>query len=281
MGERQKRPLRVNFDRQVKLEFHGATISSDAGLLVYRELDEVFGLTAGLRNLIEETRTGKNIQHSLTALLRQSVYGRLAGYEDTNDSARLRVDPSVRRIVGERAKKGVAASTSEMSRLETEILATDDNLENLSNVCGRWVDQVAERLPRKQVVLDMDSSESPTHGQQEGSAYNGHFGRTCYHPLFCFNQDGNVERAMLRHGNVHSADDWRSVLEPVVSRYRDKSLERFFRGDAAFANPEMYEFLETEQFFYAIRLKDNNLLHQHIVLISPPGLWDVPRSSRR
>ena len=209
------------------------------------------------------------------------MYGRLAGYEDTNDSARLRVDPSVRRIVGERAKKGVGALTSEMSRLETEILATDDNLANLSYVCGRWVNQVAARLPRKQVVLDMDSSESPTHGQQEGSAYNGHFGRTCYHPLFCFNQDGNVERAMLRHGNVHSADDWRSVLEPVVSRYRDKSLERFFRGDAAFANPEMYEFLETEQFFYAIRLKDNNLLHQHIVLISPPGLWDVPRSSRR
>jgi hypothetical protein len=125
MGERGKRPLRVNFDGQVKLEFHGATISSDAGLLVYRELDDAFGLTAGLKDLIEETRRGKNIQHSLTALLRQSVYGRLAGYEDPNDAERLRVDPSVRRIVGERAKDRVAASTSEMSRFETEILATE------------------------------------------------------------------------------------------------------------------------------------------------------------
>ena len=77
MGERRKRPLRVNFDGQVKLEFHGATISSDAGLLLYRELDEAFGLTAGLKDLIAETRRGKNIQHSVTALLRQSVYGRL------------------------------------------------------------------------------------------------------------------------------------------------------------------------------------------------------------
>jgi hypothetical protein len=244
MGERRKRPLRVQFDGQVKLEFHGARLSSDAGLLLYRELDEALGLTSGLKDLLVEPRTGKNIQHSVTALLRQSVYGRLAGYEDTNDAARLRVDPAVRRVIGERARDRLAASTSEMSRFETEILATDENLHALSDVCGRWVDQVAERLPRRQVVLDMDSSESPTHGQQEGSTYNGHFGRTCYPPLFCFNQHGDVEWAMLRHGNVHSADDWRSVLEPVVSRYRDKSVERFFRGDAAFANPEIYEFLE-------------------------------------
>ena len=76
MGERRKRPLQVHFDGQVKLEFHGAMISSDAGLFVNRELDEVFALTAGLRNLIAETRTGKNIQLSVRALLRQSVYGR-------------------------------------------------------------------------------------------------------------------------------------------------------------------------------------------------------------
>ena len=116
----------------------------------------------------------------------------------------------------------------------------------------------------KQLILDMDSSESPTPGQQEGSAYKGHFGRACYHPLFCFNQYGDLERALLRHGNVHSADDWRSVLEPVVNRYREKSLERFFRGDAAFANPAIYEFLEEERFYYAIRLPANNLLHKII-----------------
>jgi hypothetical protein len=92
----------------------------------------------------------------------------------------------------------------------------------------------------------LDLSESPTYGEQEGSAYNGHFGCTCYHPLFVFNQCGDVERCVLRPGNVHSADGWRAVLEPVIARYRGGVKRLYFRGDAAFANPEIYEFLEAE-----------------------------------
>ena len=98
------------------------------------------------------------------------------------------------------------------------------------------------------ITLDVDSSESPTYGEQEGSAYNGHFGCTCYHPLFCFNQFGDLERCLLRPGNVHSAEDWRLVLEPVVVRYRDKKLKRYFRADAAFASPDVYDVLEAEEF---------------------------------
>ena len=111
-----------------------------------------------------------------------------------------------------------------------------------------------------EVILDLDSSVSPTHGEQEGTAYNGHFECTCYHPLFCFNQFGDLERALLREGQVHSADDWRSVLEPVVTRYRG-TKKRFFRGDAAFAKPGLYEFLEAEGYQYAIRLPANDVLY--------------------
>ena len=90
---------------------------------------------------------------------------------------------------------------------------------------------------------------------QEGTAYNGHFACTCYHPLFVFNQFGDLERNELRPGNVHSADGWRGVLEPVVERYRERDLRRYFRGDAAFAAPDIYEFLEAEGYKYTIRLK--------------------------
>ena len=273
MGEARKDALRVNFDRKLKLEFHGVKVTSDAGLLAYRELDDVFGLTDMVACELRDNRTGKNTQHSVRALLRQSIYGRLAGYEDTNDAERLCVDPAMRQVVGERAKDKTAGSVSQMGRFETDILTQPQNLKVLMNQPGQWVDRVHQRKPIKKIILDMDSSDSPTFGRQEGSAYNGHFGYTCYHPLFLFNQFGDLERTLLRNGNVYSSDDWKSVLEPVVERYREQDLIRYFRGDAAFADPNIYCFLEAEDYFYAIRLKGNNILYGHIehLLTRPVG----------
>ena len=273
MGEAEQDVLRVGFDRTIQLESHGARVSSDAGLFPYRDLDDAAQLTESGAGAMFDDRTGSNIQHSLTALIRQSVYGRLAGYEDVNDADRLSVDPVMRHVVGGRATGRQAASTSQMARFETEVLTQPDNLSALLEIPGRWVDLVQRRRPTRKLVLDMDSSVSETYGEQEGSAYNGHFRCECYHPLFLFNQDGDVERALLRHGNVASADDWRSVLEPVIARYRDTNVRRFFRGDAAFAFPELYELLEAEGYQYAIRLKANAVLEREIshLLTRPVG----------
>ncbi len=246
MGGRRTEALRVGFHRALKLEFHGAKVTSDAGLLAYRELDEALDLTEVAGQQIEEWRTGKNTRHSTVGLLRQSIYSRLAGYEDTNDAERLCVDPTMRHVVGGRATEHAAASTSQVGRFETEVLTQPSNMAALMDLPGQWVDRVRQAKPIKNLILDLDSSVSETYGDQEGSAYNGHFGCTCYHPLFCFNQRGDVERALLRHGNVASADDWRSVLEPVVARYRQAEGRKYFRGDAAFARPGIYEFLEAE-----------------------------------
>src|SRR5438270_9558531 len=127
----------------------------------------------------------------------------------------------------------------------------------------------------------MDSSESPTDGAQEGSAYNGHFGCTCYHPLFVFNQLGDLERCALRSGNVHSAASWREVLEPVVARYRGTVKQCCFRGDAAFANPEIYEFLEAESIGYAIRLPANRVLQDKIGHLLKRPVGRPPQEVRR
>ncbi len=102
-GESARRPLQPIFDRRLKLEFHGSRVRSDAGLLAYRGLDDALDLTAMAGDLISDSRTGKNGWYGLIGLLRQSVYGRLAGYEDVNDADRLGRDPAMRWIVGGKA----------------------------------------------------------------------------------------------------------------------------------------------------------------------------------
>jgi hypothetical protein len=210
----------------------------------FRELDDALGLSEMAGAVLSDGRRGKNTRHVLSGLLRQSVFGRLAGYDDVNDADRLARDPAMRWIVGGRAVYDCAASASQMGRFETEWLTSGDNLVALTDLSGHWIDRVHTGQPPRTIVLDMDSSVSPTYRDQEGTAYNGHFACTCYRPLFVFNQFGDLERSALRSGNVHSAHGWKEVVEPVVARYRGKFKRRYFRADAAFANPQVYEFLE-------------------------------------
>ncbi len=275
MGDAKNDDLRVGFDSRLKLKFCGSKVTSDGGLLAYRELDEAFGLTEMGADLRTDSRQGSNKQHLLVPLLRQSIYSRLAGYEDVNDAERLSIDPAMRHVVGGRASQQdqQAASTSGIGRFETEMLSTKHNLVALMHLSGDWIDKVHQRKPPKRLILDMDSSVSETYGQQEGSAYNGHFACTCYHPLFLFNQFGDLEWAMLRRGNHHSAKFWRRVLLPVIERYRGFNIPNFFRGDAAFANPALYRLLEEEDYRFAIRLKANAVLEREIdhLLTRPVG----------
>jgi hypothetical protein len=267
--------LRVSFDSRLKLKFLGNQITTDAGLLAYRELDEALRLTEMADDLFRDSRLGSNKQHRLLPLLRQSIYSRLAGYEDVNDAERLAVDPAMRHVVGGRAAQAdkEAASTSGVGRFETETLSTKSNLTALMNLSGEWIDKVHRCKPLKQLILDLGSTVSETYGQQWGTAYNGHFACTCYHPLFLFNQFGDLERAMLRRGNHHSAKFWRRVLLPVIERYRGFNIPKFFRGDAAFANPALYRLLEEEDYRFASRLKAKAVLEREIdhLLTRPVG----------
>jgi hypothetical protein len=133
-GETKAEALRLDFDRRLMLQFRGSVITSDGGLLAYRELDDAVGLTDTGADTLADARTGKNGRHLLGGLLRQSVFGRLAGYEDVNDADRLCRDPAMRWVVGDRAVTGSAASASQMGRFETKWLSRPENL-TLSPIC--------------------------------------------------------------------------------------------------------------------------------------------------
>jgi hypothetical protein len=187
----------------------------------------------------------------------------------------------MRWIVGGKAAQGCAASPSQMGRFATQWLATASNLAALTDLSGQWIDLVHIRRPPRGIVLDMDSSVSPTHGEQELSVWNGHYQCTCYHPCSCSTSSAIWNAARCVPGNVHSADGWEGVIKPVVERYQRKVSRIYFRADAAFAMPEVYEYLEAERIKYAIRLPANQVLQNRIGYLLKRPVGRQPSEVRR
>ena len=233
-----------------------------------RELDERLGLGELIAQHLTDSR-GRNMQLPLADLLRQSVYSRLAGYEDVNDAERLSQDPAFRLIGSEKIWERGAALTSRLQSFETELLTQDENLAGLAAINRELIANAEAVDAPHRVVLDMDSTEIPVYGQQEQSAYNGHFESTCYHPLLLFSREGDCLAVKLRPGNVHSAEDWGELLIPEIERQQMLGKEVVFRADAAFAKPEIYDALEQRGVKYAIRIPANDSLERDIAELLP------------
>jgi hypothetical protein len=264
MGETQEQPFQLSFNSSLRVDFQGARVTSDGGLILVRELDERLGLSELMGQHLSDSRRGKNIQLPLADLLRQSIYSRLAGYEDVNDAERLSQDPTFRLIGSRKICERGAALTSRLQSFETELLTQGANLAGLATLNQELIARAEVIDSPRRVVLDMDSTEIRVYGEQEQSAYNGHFESTCYHPLLLFNSQGDCLAVKLRPGNVHSAEGWEELLLPEIKRQQQQGKEVVFRADAAFAKPELYEALEERDVKYAIRLPSNNNLERCI-----------------
>ena len=188
-------------------------------------MDERLGFGDLVAQHLADSRRGKNTQLPLADLFRQSVYSRIAGYEDVNDAERVSQDPTFRLLGSEKTWDRGAALTSRLQTFETEMLAEEDNFRSLARINRELIAKVEAIDTPKRIVLDMDSTEIPVYGQQENSAYNGHFESTCYHPLLLFNREGDCLAAKLRPGNVHSADDWEELLLPEIERQQKLDLK--------------------------------------------------------
>src|SRR5215813_15348239 len=149
VGDAESGPIRLSFNAQLRVEFRGATVTSDAGLLLPRELDERLGLSALIERHLSDPRTGRNFQFPLADLVRQSISSRLAGYEDTNDAERLAQDPTFRMLASRERRETSVALTSTLHWFETNVLAEEENYQGLIRLNTELVQHPATRVPRQ------------------------------------------------------------------------------------------------------------------------------------
>jgi hypothetical protein len=253
------------FQRKLTAAFDGGEITTEAGLLLVREFDERLGLTAALRAAVADERDRRYVTHDVLTLLRQRVYQIVAGYEDANDATTLRHDPALQSAVHRLGTP--LASQPTLSRLENAV--EWDTIRRLGTVLRQWFTRhaVSHREPPAEVILDLDSTDDPTHGQQQLSFFNGHYDEHMYHPLLVF-ADGYLLGARLRPGDVGGATHAWPLLEPIIAHLRAQlpTTGLALRADGGFCNPDLLDAAERAGLTYAIGMAPNPKLDAAVAL---------------
>jgi hypothetical protein len=250
------------FQRKLSINFCGGEITSDPGLIVLREFDERLRLSAGLAKLWVEPRDERYTKHGGLDLLRQRIYQIAAGYEDANDASFLRHDATLQMVVGN--KQEVLASQPTLSRLEND--APWESIRLLENQGTEWFCRHEAKRGKGEIILDLDSTSDPTHGQQQLTFFNGHYNTHMYHPLLVFEGNSGILLASrLRAGNVSGIGQLLPLLRPVVRRLRLRFPHRglAIRADGDFAKPGLLDYAEYAQCLYAIGMPRNPKLQAH------------------
>ena len=272
MGERHSTTISPDFDRRIKIHFTGATATSDAGTLMLAEMADRLGLIRDLAGKLHDPRNPVFTVHTMESLLAQRIHSIAAGYEDGDDSDDLRDDPALKAASGKREEDVGLASQPSVSRLENNLLRLGGNLKMLEDANLEWALLPYLIKGRKRIYLDADSYESPVHGGQEGSAYNGYYKSDCYHPLVLHDGYGSKLKIRLRPGNVHTADGVVSFMEPVFKKLISAGLTLIITGDSGLADPKYFKQCERHRATYYIRLRTNDALAR-----KAPELYDPPR----
>lgn len=248
----------------IRADFSGGQITSDAGLLPLRAFDQRHHLTSSLAACLSDPRQDDRVRHASLALLRQRLYQIVAGYEDANDANRLRHDPLLQ-IIADQKLGDALGSQPTLSRWENApagrelVHLTEALLQQFIRVCGPQVRR------RGEILLDLDSTDDPTHGQQQLSFFNGAYGQHMYHPLLIFERHtGCLLSARLRPGNASSHARILPMLARLVPRLQAAfpGVRIQLRADAGFALPLLYEFCEYFDIQYAIGIGVNPVFQQ-------------------
>lgn len=250
--------------QSIRADFSGGQITSDAGLLPLRAFDERHGLSRDWAALLRDGRQEDRVRHDSRALLRQRLYQIVAGYEDANDADRLRHDPLLQIVADEKLGDALGSQPT-LSRWENSTCARD--LVRLSDLwCQQFIRLCGHQVrERGEILLDLDSTDDPTYGQQQLSFFNGAYGQHMYHPMLIFERHtGCLLAARLRPGNASS----HARIVPMLLRLVPRLQAAFpkvtiqLRGDAGFALPLLYKFCEFFDIEYAIGIPANCVFQQ-------------------
>lgn len=247
----------LKFNIKLDLNFEGGELTSDAGLLLYREFDDKLGFSQCIKeNFHIQGDDYYRVHHSEEIIL-QKVYQSLAGYFTDDCADALANEPLFNQILA----KDRLASQPTLSRLNSRLTA--DTVTQLENICDILQERILAYERPEHMILDLDSTHFNTYGNQEKTDFNYHYLSTGYHPLLMFDGlTGDLLKAELRAGNVYTSKDVVPFIQPFLNKY-DKhhpEIDMYVRGDSGFAVPELYEVLEEMNYKYAIRLKYNKNL---------------------
>lgn len=249
----------MNFNRNIKINFDGGNLSSDSGLFLYKKFDEKIGFSKTIAEIVKVNDSGNHAVHKNEDVILQRIYQNIAGYHTDDVADTLRLDPVFNQILN----KESLASQPTISRLNNKL--DIENVKQFQKVNSILFERIYNVEKISSVIFDVDSTNSPTYGEQHGSAYNAHYGENGFHPLLVFNGlNGDCIKAELRSGSVYTSRRVVNFIGPVLKEYNQKypGVFQYLRGDSGFAVPKLYELCEMQLTTYVIRLKANSKLYK-------------------
>lgn len=267
-------------DREIRVDFEGGQITSDAGLVAVREFDHRIGFSDGIARCLRDERHPSYVVHALMGLVIQRLYALIAGYEDQNDAHRLRHDGLFQLIAGKSELGDPLASQPTLSRFENAVSATEVGA--LNDLLVESFIAHTQHPPR--LIIELDSTDDPAHGQQQLIGFNGFYGQWMYHPLLIHEGvSGCILGTFLRPGTAHAAESELSALRPIVTRLRQAFPHTpiYLRADSGFAGPELYEFCESEGIDFTIAAGANAVYTRRTDQLQQQAVEQYRRTGRK
>jgi Transposase DDE domain group 1 len=267
-------PFEAHFSRQVVAGFDGARMTTDGGALLLRAVDRKIDLLKRVAACFTDARAPERVEHALPELLAQRIYALTLGYEDLNDHEELRRDPLLALLAGKRELAEPLAGKSTLNRLELS-RANEARHQRYHKISysGQAIDALlveifleAHAKPPQEIVLDLDATDTPLHGQQEARFFHGYYGHYCYLPLYIFCED-HLLCARLRPSNQDASAGSVEEVERIVRQIRCRwpHVRVILRGDSGFCREELMAWCEKHRVDYVFGFARNQRLRRKIV----------------